>query len=99
MFEVYAGRGNLHLVLFPISIGHAPIKNHGDPWWNWDEGQLFDLIFVWGVSPKEKEILKINFRSPKLSQARQRLIRYTKSESMIQICSRNEFSIIDMFFF
>ena len=43
---------------------------------NWDEGQLFDFIFVWGVSPKEKEILKIS--DLQRSVARQRLMSYAK---------------------
>ena len=37
---------------------------------------VFDLIFVWGVSPKEKEILK--FSDLQRSVARQRLMSYKK---------------------
>ena len=37
-YTMYLDRGNLHLVFFPLSIGHGHMKNNGGPSRNWDKG-------------------------------------------------------------
>lgn len=68
MHEVYVDRGNLHLVLFPLSICHGHLKNHGGPGLLLGWGSIIWFDFCLGSGPKRKRNTEISdFRSPEVN--------------------------------